>query len=183
MDAPSSKDSSSGRGTSAVAGHAVDDEARAAELGPADAAVLAAPAALVVMVHDARANGSEVRRHTGPGRGHDAAGLVARNDRAAAAEPEGCRGIARGPVGMQVAAAHARGLDGENDLARAGRGVRKVLQLELPLSEKNDAAQVVVPPVEFYQAANRPLTLPSPPRRGRGIKREGRAYVRRPQGQ
>src|SRR5262249_60405008 len=97
---------------SAVPGHAVHRDARAAELGPAHAAVLAAPASLVVMVHDAGADGSEVRGHSRPERLDHAARLVSADDGAARSKAERRGGITRRAVGMKIAAAHARGLDG-----------------------------------------------------------------------
>src|SRR5207253_10592841 len=76
----------------AVAGHAVDDDALATELRPADLAVLATPAALVVVHHHAL-----VRRRVGladPGaaRGDHAARLVAGHDGPAAAAEAQRRG-------------------------------------------------------------------------------------------
>jgi len=49
-------------------------------------------------------------------------------------------GVPDGAVGVQVAAAHAGGFDGEDDLAGSRYGIGEFLQLELPLSEKDDAA-------------------------------------------
>ena len=62
----------------AVAGHAVDGDAVAAELRPAGAAVLAPAAALVVMVHHAAAD--QRRIDAGADGVHDAARLVAADD-------------------------------------------------------------------------------------------------------
>ena len=124
----------------AVSRHAVDGDAVPAELRPADAAVLAAPAALVVMVHDSGAHRREIRRHARADRRHHAARLMSGDDRPAAAQAEGRRGIADRAVGVQVAAAHAGGLDGDDDLARPRRGIGEFLDLQLPLSEEDDAA-------------------------------------------
>src|SRR5262245_6032893 len=47
--------------------------------------------------------------------------------------------IDRGAVGVQVAAAHARGLDLEDHVARAGCRIGEPSQLQLAISEKHDA--------------------------------------------
>jgi hypothetical protein len=41
---------------------------------------------------------------------------------------------------MQIAAAHAGRLDGDDDFTWAGRGIREVTELELAVAEENDAA-------------------------------------------
>src|SRR5439155_262153 len=121
-----------------MARHAVYGDAGAAELGPADAAMLAAAAALVVMVHhaltdqrgiDAGADGSD-----------DAAWFVTRDDGAAGAEPERGSGVARGAIGMQIAAAHTRRLHLQNDFAGSGCRIGELLDLELAIAEEHDAA-------------------------------------------
>jgi len=105
----------------AVPGHAVDDEAVRAELRPALPAVRAAPAARVVVVHDALADRDV--GDAGADDRHDSARLVAGDDRAAAGEAERRGRVTAGPVGVQVAPAHARRLDRDHDLARAGEGI------------------------------------------------------------
>src|SRR5262249_11669343 len=47
--------------------------------------------------------------------------------------------IGRGAVGVQVAAAHARGLDREDHVARAGCRIGELSELQLAISEKHDA--------------------------------------------
>src|SRR5213592_4489560 len=113
---------------SAVARHAVDDDAVRTELRPADAAVLAAPAALVVVVHHPRAGRRLVLGDAGPAR----------------REAERGGGIADGAVGMEIAPAHARGLDGDDDLARARCRVGELAELELPVAEKDDALHLSI---------------------------------------
>src|SRR5262245_14670953 len=140
-----------------VARHAVYGDAVTTELGPAHAAVLALPAALVVVVHHARADGREVRGHAGPRRLHHSARLMPRDDGPAAAQAQGGRGIARGAIGMQIAPAHTGSLDGDDDLSRSRRGIGELLDLELPLSEKDDAAHGVSPPVCLVDADRRSL--------------------------
>jgi hypothetical protein len=61
----------------AVRGHAIDRDARAAELRPAEAAMSAAAAAGVVMIHHPLAVGRFALGNAGAARDHDAAGLVA----------------------------------------------------------------------------------------------------------
>jgi hypothetical protein len=113
------------------------------------------------MVHHARANGREVRGHARPHRLDHSAGLVSRDDGTAAAQAQGGRGVARGAVRVQVAPAHAGGLDGDDDLARPGRGIGEFLDLELPLSEKDDAAHDgLTLPVCFVDIDRRSLPLP-----------------------
>jgi hypothetical protein len=70
---------------------------------------------------------------------------VARDDRPAGAETQRGGGIPDGAIGVQVAAAHAGGFDGEDDLAWPWDGIGEFLQLELPLSEKDDAAHMDEP--------------------------------------
>src|SRR5438034_10198741 len=130
---------------SAVARHAIDDDAVRTELRPADAAVLAAPAALVVVVHHARPRRRLVLRDAGPARGDDAARLVAGDDGPAArAEAGRGGGVADGAVGVEIAPAHAGGLDGDDDLARARRRVRELAELELPVAEADDALHLSI---------------------------------------
>src|SRR6266508_4502295 len=84
----------------AVARHAVDDDALPAELRPADAAVLAPPASLVVMDHHALADRRVRFADAGPALGDDAARLVAGDDGSAAALPAaryGCRSLPHMP--------------------------------------------------------------------------------------
>jgi hypothetical protein len=68
-----------------------------------------------------------------------AAGLVPRDGRIAAA-PDAARVAAarRGAIAVQVAAAHARRLDLEHDLARARRRVLEFHQFKLAVSGKDD---------------------------------------------
>jgi hypothetical protein len=129
------------RGMRAVARRAEHRDALATELGPAHAAVLALPAALVVMVHHALTDHTLDLADPRPHRGDDAARLVAGNDRLArTAESECRRLIAGGAVELEVTATHARGLDGQDDLAGPRRGIGKLLDLELALSEKDDTS-------------------------------------------
>src|SRR6266850_1744966 len=128
------------RRVAAVAGHAVDDDALAAELSPADAAMLAAPAALVVVDHYALAGRCVGFADAGAAGGDDAAGLVAGHDRAArAAEAQRGDGVADRAIGMQIAPAHPRSFHGDDDLAGTRRRVGEFPQLELALSEENYA--------------------------------------------
>src|SRR5207248_4393449 len=118
----------------------VHDDAVPAELRPAGAAVRAEAAALVVVVHHALARRRLLRADPGPPRGDDAARLVAGDDEPArAAEAQRRGGIAGGPVGMQVAAAHPRRLDREHDLARPRRGVGDLTHPELAVAQEDDA--------------------------------------------
>src|SRR4051794_7008137 len=95
----------------------------------------ATPAAFVVVVHHARADRREARRHTTTdGRNHSA-GLVPRNHRSVRLSQ-----WRRSTVVAQVAPAHAGCLDGEDHFTLAGRRVRKILQYEFSIAKKDDAA-------------------------------------------
>src|SRR5262245_17571686 len=125
----------------AMPGHAVNDAAARTELRPADATVLALPAALVVMHHHALPDDGLGVGHAGAARRHHAARLVAGDDGpAGAAETEGGGGIAGGAVRVQVAPAHPRGLHGHHHLAGSGRAVRELTELELAIAKEHDAA-------------------------------------------
>src|SRR5262249_61112360 len=91
-------------GWAAGTGHAVAGDAAAAELRPAQPAVPARAAALVVVIHHAPAD--ERRIDAGADGGDDATRLVTGDDGSAAAETERRRGVACRALGMQVAAAH-----------------------------------------------------------------------------
>src|SRR5262249_41178063 len=119
-----------------VTGDAVHRDALAAELRPAAAAVLAAPAALVVVIHHALADQSWV--DAGADGMDDAARLVAGDHRSAApAEAQARGGIAGGPVRVEVAAAHPRRLHGQHDLAGPSDRVGELLQLKLTISQEH----------------------------------------------
>src|SRR5207302_9631098 len=100
-----------------------------AHLGVADAAVFAHAAAPVVVDHDALA---QRRLLLGDGRaalGHDATRLVAGH-------------VRRLPllVRSQVAAAHARGTDGDDNFTWARARIRKLAQLHLALAQEHEAS-------------------------------------------
>src|SRR6185503_12432669 len=126
----------------AVRGDAVDRDPRFAELRPADAAMLAHPAAGIVMIHDALADRRLALRNPGPARRDHAAGLVAADERlGVGAEAERLLRLARRrAVKLEVRAAHARGLHLDHHLARAGRGIGEGPDLDLPVAEENHAA-------------------------------------------
>src|SRR5262249_13972650 len=97
----------------AVAAGAEDDGALETHLRPSRPAVLAGAAAVVVMVHDALADARFLLGDARADGGHDAAGLVAGDH---AGRPSDTAGhsparVGRGAIVVQVAAAHARGLD------------------------------------------------------------------------
>jgi len=71
----------------------------------------------------------------------DAAGLVTGNHagRPLDATRDDSTRIGRGAVVVQVAAAHARGLDLEDHVARAGCRIGELPELQLAISEKHDA--------------------------------------------
>src|SRR4029077_3865891 len=120
---------------------AVDYRSLEAHLRPARTAVLAVAAAIVMVVHHALADPGFL---VGDGGAHcrdDAAGLVTGNHagRPLDATRDDSTRIGRGAVVVQVAAAHARGLDLEDHVARAGYRIGELSELQLAISEKHDA--------------------------------------------
>src|SRR5262249_5307518 len=120
---------------------AVHHRARETHLRPPGAAMLALAAAVVVVVHHALLDARFLLGDGGAQRGDDAAGLVpgdhARLPRDAARH-DAAR-IGRGALVVQVAAAHARGLDLEDHVSGAGGRIGKLSQLQLAVSNKHDA--------------------------------------------
>ena len=94
-------------------------------------------AALVVVIHHAPADQRPI--YADAYRGDDAARLVTRDDRTTAAEAERGGRVACRAIGMQIAAAHPRGLHLEHDLAGFWRRIGKLLDLELAIAEEYDA--------------------------------------------
>src|SRR6202035_5010854 len=113
-----------------------------AELRPARAAMLAHGAALVMVYHDALANPRHLLADLGADRRDDPARLVAADDRVRVDRQAADRLASRfGPaVLVQIAAAHARGLHLDNDLAGARGRVRKLHQLDLAPAREDYAA-------------------------------------------
>ena len=98
-------------------------------------------AALVVVHHDALADLRLDLRDAGADRGDDAAGLVPGDDRLGGDRQAADRLAAFRPaVLVQVAAAHARGLHLEDDLALAGGRIGKFHQLELAVAQEHHSA-------------------------------------------
>src|SRR5262249_4046101 len=127
-----------------VAGRAVNGAALDAHLRPAGDAVLAGAATVIVMHHDAVAGARHVLRHALAHRGDEAARLVPGNDRAAHVAEAERGGAARRAVEFEIAAAHARRLDIEHDLAEPGRRIRELHQLELAVSLKGYCAHRIL---------------------------------------
>jgi hypothetical protein len=128
-------------GMRAVAVCAEHGGAFEAHLRPARAAMLAAAAAGVVVIHHALPDARLVRRDAGAERDHDTARLVPGDHRVGAAF-ESRRGVAwleARAIDVQVAAAHSRSLDLEHHVARARSRIGKVAQLELAVTDKHDA--------------------------------------------
>jgi len=111
--------------------------------------MLAHAAAAVVMVHHPLADPRFLFRHAAADGGDDAAGLVPGDGRiGAAADASRHAAARRGAISMQVAAAHARRLDLEHDLAGTRRRVREFYQFKFPVSGKDDTAHGA-PPSRF----------------------------------
>src|SRR5262249_2509079 len=124
----------------AVATRAIDHRPRQAHLRPARPAVLALAAALVVVVHHPLADPRFLLGDGRAERGDHAAGLVTGDHPGLGLDPAGDGPLRRGgAIVVQVAAAHARGLDLEDDVPRAWRGIGKLPQLQLAVPEEDDA--------------------------------------------
>src|SRR5205807_1368285 len=125
----------------AMTAGAVDHRSLEAHLRPARAAVLAVAATVVMVIHHALADPGFLASDGDSHCRNDAAGLVT-GDHAGrpldAARDDSAR-IGRGAVVVQVAAAHARGLDLEDHVARAGCRIGELSELQLAISEKHDA--------------------------------------------
>src|SRR5262245_56669857 len=151
--APVTKESESGRGTSVPTGtfmylacapcpaRAVNDGALEAHLRPAGATVLAVATAVVVVIHHALADTRFLLGDAGTHRRHDAAWLVPGDH---SGLPLDAPGHGAGRLGgraivVQVAAAHARGLDLEDHVSRPRCRIRELSQLEFSISEEHDA--------------------------------------------
>src|SRR5215831_12385970 len=159
MAAPVSNESASGSvnrhfhvpGVRAVTVGAKDDGAFEAHLRPARAAMLTAAATGVVVIHHALAAAGFLGRNSCADSDYDAAGLVARDHRLGAAFESGASiaGLEGGAVNVQVAAAHTRCLYLEHRVAGARRGVGKVTQLKLPVTDKHIAFHAILPTAFF----------------------------------
>src|SRR4051812_35290250 len=128
----------------AVRRHAVDRDAGAAELGPADAAMPADAAARIVVVHDALSDRRLALGDARAARGDDAARLVP-GDEGLGLGTEAARRLRRAgrrAIELEIRAAHARGLHFDHDLARPGGGIGKLAHLDLAIAEKHRAAHV-----------------------------------------
>src|SRR5207249_3617650 len=125
----------------AVAARAEDHRAREAHLRPPRPAMLAGAAAVVVVVHHALADPGLPLGDPGAHRCDDAAGLVA-GDHAGLpldAAGHGPGRLGRGAIVVQVATAHARRLDLEDHVSGTGCRIGELSELELSISEKDDA--------------------------------------------
>ena len=177
-------------GVPAMRGDAVDRDAGAAELRPADAAVRADAAARVVMVHHALAGRRFVLRYAGTARHHHAAGLVTTDEWfAVPAKPErGLRGAGRRAVELEIRAAHARGLHLEHHFARTGRRIGEAAQLDVALAEEDDAAHAASSAARAASSCRRicaassttPSLCPSTPSRRCARRGNSARWSRRP---
>jgi hypothetical protein len=129
-----------------VTARAIHHRSLEAHLRPAGAAVLAGAAAVVVVVHHALADLGLLVGDAGAHRGDDATGLMAsdhtRLPSDAAGHGPGRLGV--GAIVVQVAAAHARCLDLEDHVSWAGGRIGELSELQLPISEKDDAVYEVL---------------------------------------
>src|SRR5882724_13542656 len=124
----------------AVSGGAIDFlHAFHAKLHPAGRAMFAHAAAAVVVLHHAHADLGLVLGNAGAYCNHDAAGLVAGNDRAGELAEAQRRSTADRAVELQIAAAHAGSLDLEHDFAGSRRRIRKLHELNLASAGEYDS--------------------------------------------
>ena len=123
--------------------YAVDDDVLGAKLRPPGSTAGTNAATAVVVAHDPRAQRRLGFGHRGAPGGHHTARLVTRDHRAAVApEPQGLGAafLAAGcPVEVQIATAHAGGLDLQHHLVGSRRGIGKIHQRKLAITEKYDA--------------------------------------------
>src|SRR5437660_126929 len=112
-----------------------------AQLRPARAAVVAHGATLVMVHHDALADLRLGGADPGADRGDDAAGLVPGDHRLSRrGQPADRLAALRPAVLVQVAAAHARGLHLDDDLALARRRIGEFHHFELAFAGKDNPA-------------------------------------------
>src|SRR5690348_11716725 len=124
-----------------MAGDAIDlGDALVAKLHPAGLALRADAAAAVVMHHRALAAARLLLADARAHRDHDAARLVPGDHRSAGRLEAERRRPALGAIGLEIAAAHARGLDLEHHLAGPRRRVGEVDELDLAIAGKGYAA-------------------------------------------
>src|SRR5438067_2381782 len=119
-------------GMATVSGYAVHGHPVTTQLWPSNPAVFAAAASLVVMNHDPCVDRREVRRNANT-RGDDNATWFVTRDRSVV------RSNRRGgrPVMFQIAAAHARRLDGHDDVAWTWRRIGEVTKLQPSIAQED----------------------------------------------
>jgi len=132
--------------------------------------VLAVAAAVIVVVHHALADPGLLLGDARAHRRDDAAGLVAGDHPGLPldAPGHGPGRLGRRAIVVQVAAAHARRLDLEDHVSGAWCRIRELPELQLPISEKNDASHgflrcvsvgVILWSLDGMKAAGLPLDM------------------------
>src|SRR5262245_48106407 len=126
--------------------------------------MLTAAATGVVVIHHPLLKARLLGRHSCADRDHDAARLVAGDHwlGAAVETRAGIPSLESGAVDVEVAATHARSLYLEHHVARAGRGIGKVAQLELPVTDKHDAFHATLPSAPSITPMRRPASSSLP---------------------
>src|SRR5262245_49165732 len=131
--------------------------------------MLTAATTSIVVIHYPLARSRLLRRHACANRDHDTAGLVAGDYRFGSAfeSRAGIAGLETGAIDVQVTAAHTRRLYLEHHIARARRGIGKIAQLELPVTNKHHALHAnLLPSVPstraYFSCARLQLTTARP---------------------
>src|SRR5262249_18493094 len=129
-----------------MCGDAIDRAAGDAHLRPAAPAMLTGPAAAIVVHHDTGADPSGLFVDLAPHRSHHPAWRVAGYDRALKlAKPERRGFAADRPVELEIAAAHPRRLDFDDNVMGTGCRVGKFSDLQFTSAQETHPAHRALP--------------------------------------
>src|SRR5271165_2802311 len=100
----------------------------------------AATAAGVVVHHDPSADACGTLPDTAPDRGHNAAWLMSGDDRPFYLSKPKRRGAPRGPIEFEIAAAHSRSLDLDDDFTGPRRRIGELGDVQSAVTKKGNSA-------------------------------------------